>query len=81
VFKNNRDFGAPTGQIIDELGLRGYAIGGAQVAPWHGNIIVNTGGATASEVRRLVEHVEARVRSERGWRLEREIILVELPPT
>jgi UDP-N-acetylmuramate dehydrogenase len=42
VFKNNKNFGKPTGKIIDELGLKGLSIGGAQVAPWHGNIIINT---------------------------------------
>ena len=47
VFKNNRAFGAPTGVIVDSLGLKGRRIGGAQIAPFHGNIIINTGGATA----------------------------------
>jgi UDP-N-acetylmuramate dehydrogenase len=76
VFKNDRSFGAPTGKIIDALGLRGTAVGGAQVAPWHGNIIVNTGEATAADVRKLVELVEKRVWEAKGLRLEREIILL-----
>ena len=46
AFKNNRDFGKPTGRIIDEMGLRGLSLGGASVAPFHGNIIINTGNAT-----------------------------------
>jgi UDP-N-acetylmuramate dehydrogenase len=74
VFKNNHSFGKPAGQIIDELGLRGLRIGGAQVAPWHGNIIVNTGGATADDIRRLTELLEERVQRETGFDLEREII-------
>jgi UDP-N-acetylmuramate dehydrogenase len=74
VFKNNRLFGKPTGKIIDELGLRGLRVGGAQVAPWHGNIIVNTGGATASDILRLTEMLEERVKQETGFDLEREII-------
>ena len=45
VFKNNRAFGAPTGQLVDSLGLKGRRIGGAQIAPFHGNIFINTGGA------------------------------------
>jgi UDP-N-acetylmuramate dehydrogenase len=76
VFKNNRAFGAPTGEIVDSLGLKGRRIGDAQVAPFHGNIIVNTGGATAREVRALIELVEEEVRRGRGFSLEREVILV-----
>ncbi|MDR3115581.1 MAG: UDP-N-acetylmuramate dehydrogenase, partial [Treponema sp.] len=49
AFKNNRNFGKPTGKILDELGLRGLRIGGAAVAPWHGNIIINTGNACAKD--------------------------------
>ena len=56
VFKNDRSFGKPTGRLIDELGLKGLAVGGAQVAPFHGNIIVNLGHATAGDVRALIEH-------------------------
>jgi UDP-N-acetylmuramate dehydrogenase len=76
VFKNSRDFGKPAGKIIDELGLRGLAIGGAQVAPWHGNIIINTGTASASDIRALTEEVAARVKAALGLRLEPEILFV-----
>jgi len=75
VFKNNRSFGAPTGKLIDSLGLKGTKIGGAQIASFHGNIIVNTGGATARDVRALIELVEAEVRVRLGFVLEREVIL------
>jgi len=76
VFKNNRAFGAPTGRLVDSLGLKGRRIGGAQVAPFHGNIIINTGGATAGDVRALIELVEEEVRRGLGFRLEREVLLV-----
>jgi len=76
AFKNNHAFGQPTGKIIDELGLRGLQVGGARVADWHGNIIVNTGGATAADVRRLADEVARRVRAERGLQLECEILFV-----
>jgi len=76
VFKNNPAFGGPSGKIIDELGLRSLRIGGAQVAPWHGNIIVNTGGATASDIRALTEELAAKVRSATGFDLEPEILFV-----
>jgi UDP-N-acetylmuramate dehydrogenase len=76
VFKNNRAFGAPTGRLVDSLGLKGRRIGGAQVAPFHGNIIINTGGATADDVRALIELVEEEVRRRLGFHLEREVLLV-----
>jgi len=75
VFKNDRSFGKPTGRLIDELGLKGLRIGGAQVAPYHGNIIVNLGDATAADVRALIERVEREVADRVGLRLEREVIL------
>ncbi|MEJ2662828.1 MAG: UDP-N-acetylenolpyruvoylglucosamine reductase, partial [Spirochaetia bacterium] len=61
---------------IDSLGLKGYTIGGAQVSPRHANIIVNTGSATAGEVRELIAYLERRVYEHYGFRLEREIIYV-----
>ena len=76
VFKNNPAFGMPTGKIIDDLGLRGLHRGGAQVAPWHGNIIVNTGGATAADIRFLVNEVAAQVKAVKGFSLEPEILFI-----
>lgn len=76
VFKNNRDFGAPTGKIIDSLGLKGRRVGGAQIAPFHGNIIINTDKATASEVRSLIALMEEEVDARLGLKLEREVLLV-----
>jgi UDP-N-acetylmuramate dehydrogenase len=76
AFKNNRDFGKPTGKIIDELGLRGFAIGAAAVAPWHGNIIINTGGAAAADIQALTLEVAARVKASTGFTLEPEILFV-----
>lgn len=74
AFKNNREFGKPTGKIIDELGLRGFAAGGAQVAPFHGNIIINTGNASSADIRSLIDEVAARVRATTGFTLEPEIL-------
>jgi UDP-N-acetylmuramate dehydrogenase len=76
AFKNNRDFGAPTGKIIDELGLRGLSAGGAQIAPWHGNIIINTGNATAADIRTLVNIIQEKVKKARGFDLEPEILFI-----
>jgi UDP-N-acetylmuramate dehydrogenase len=76
AFKNNRDFGKPTGKIIDELGLKGLRHGGAQIAPFHGNIIINTGGASAADIRSLMDEAAAKVKSVTGFILEPEILFV-----
>lgn len=76
VFKNDRSFGKSAGQIIDELGLRGLSVGGAQVAAWHGNFIVNAGGATAADIRALTEAVRAEARRRLGITLEPEILFI-----
>ena len=76
AFRNNRDFGKPTGKIIDELGLKGLRRGGAQIAPFHGNIIINTGGASASDIRGLADEAAAKVKAATGFILEPEILFV-----
>ncbi|MCM1321700.1 MAG: UDP-N-acetylmuramate dehydrogenase [Bacteroides sp.] len=77
VFKNNRSFGKPSGQLIDEAGLRGFRCGGAQIAPWHGNIIINCGGATASDIKKLVDIAREKVFASAGFMLECEIIFTD----
>jgi UDP-N-acetylmuramate dehydrogenase len=77
VFKNNRNFGKPSGKIIDEVGLRGISVGNAQVAPWHGNFIINNGNATASDVLNLVELIQEKVKEKTGFLLECEIIFTD----
>ena len=76
VFKNNRAFGLPSGKIIDNLGLRGYTVGGAKISEHHANIIVNCGNATAQDVKDLVDLIQVRVKEATGFQLEREIIYV-----
>ena len=76
VFKNNRAFGKPTGQILDELGLRGLTVGDAQLAPWHGNIIINRGKASSEDILALTEILEERARAELGIELERELLFI-----
>ncbi|MEL3902927.1 UDP-N-acetylmuramate dehydrogenase [Treponema phagedenis] len=74
TFKNNRNFGKPSGKIIDEAGLRGLRVGGAQVAPWHGNFIINEHNATAADIRTLIETVQRKIFESNGIRLEPEIL-------
>lgn len=76
VFKNNRAFGEPSGKVIEGLGLKGTQIGGAQIAPFHANIIINKGGASCADVRGLVELVKREAKSRLGFDLEEEIIFV-----
>jgi UDP-N-acetylmuramate dehydrogenase len=74
VFKNNHDFGAPSGVLIDRVGLKGLRRGRALVSPWHANIIVNEGGATAADLRALIGEVKDRVEASLGFVLEEEVI-------
>ncbi|MDR1177389.1 MAG: UDP-N-acetylmuramate dehydrogenase [Spirochaetaceae bacterium] len=76
AFKNNRAFGKPTGKIIDELGLRGLSRGGASIAPWHGNLLINTGCATAADIRALTDEVREKTFAALGINLECEILFV-----
>ena len=71
VFKNPGTI--PAGKLIDELGLKGTAVGGARVSERHGNFIVNEGGATAGDVLALMEKICVRARQERGIELEPEV--------
>lgn len=77
VFKNNREFGKPSGKIIDECGLKGSQIGGAQIAPFHGNFIININHATASDIKKLVELCQTEVEKKFHFKLQNEIIFVE----
>lgn len=77
VFRNDRTIGKPSGKLIDECGLKGTRIGQAQVAPFHGNFIINLGGATQKDVKTLVEFVVNRVREKTGFTLKTEIIFVQ----
>ena len=73
VFKNDRRFGAPSGRLIDQCGLKGFTIGGARVSPRHANFVVNAGGATAADLRAVIEHVQAEVERRFGHRLDPEV--------
>jgi UDP-N-acetylmuramate dehydrogenase len=75
VFKNPP--GRPAGALIESAGLKGCRIGGAEVSTRHANWIVNRGGATAGDVRQVMERVEERVFKRFGVRLEREIRVLE----
>jgi UDP-N-acetylmuramate dehydrogenase len=75
IFKNPEGE-EPAGKIIDELGLKGYSIGGAEISKLHGNFIINKGNATAADIIGLIEHIEEAVFKERGVVLEKEVCMV-----
>lgn len=62
--------------LIDECGLKGYRVGGAQVSEKHAGFVVNAGGATAADVRQLMEDVQRIVLEKKGVELEPEIIML-----
>jgi UDP-N-acetylmuramate dehydrogenase len=74
IFKKIEGIGA--GRLIDECGLKGTRIGGARVTHRHANIFINTGGATAADVRALIARCQEEVERRMGYRLEVEISLV-----
>ncbi len=75
TFKNNRSFGKPSGKIIEEAGLKGFSIGGAQVAPWHGNFVINKDNASSEDVVNLIQYIQKEVQTKIGFLLEPEVIL------
>jgi UDP-N-acetylmuramate dehydrogenase len=62
------------GALVDRAGLKGIAVGGARVSPTHGNFIVNDGGATARDIRQLIDRCRAAVRERFGVELREEIV-------
>jgi UDP-N-acetylmuramate dehydrogenase len=83
VFRNpagpswKREGGPRTaGQLIEAAGLKGHRIGGAEISPLHANYFVNTGAATAADVRALIDHAQRVVEAKFGVRLEPEVKLI-----
>lgn len=68
-----RPKGGYAAALIDEAGLRGYAVGGAQVSEKHTGFIVNRGGATCDDVKRLMSHIVETVYARSGVLLEPEV--------
>ncbi|MBE6707755.1 MAG: UDP-N-acetylmuramate dehydrogenase [Ruminococcaceae bacterium] len=69
--------GRYTAQMIDEAGLKGFSIGGAQVSEKHAGFIINKGGATAADVRNLSEYIKNRLFELHNIEIESEIIFVK----
>ncbi len=64
------------GTLIDEAGLKGFSVGGAQVSEKHAGFVINQGGATAADVLALIEEVQRRIEKKNGVRLTPEIRII-----
>ena len=74
VFKRTEQY--PAGFLIEQAGLKGARIGGAQISPKHANFIVNLGEAKAADVKALIDLAQEQVRERFGVKLELEIELI-----
>lgn len=74
VFKKIEGVGA--GRLIDQAGLKGKTIGGAQISEQHANYIINTGGAKAADVLALIKLVQETVKATSGYDLTTEIGII-----
>ncbi len=74
VFKNPQgDYAA---RLVEQTGLKGYAIGGACVSEKHANFIINTGTATAADIEALINYVQIKVMESQGVELQTEVCMV-----
>lgn len=71
VFRN--PYPHTAGTLIEKTGLKGYRLGNAQISERHANFIVNLGGATATDIRRLIHHVQNEVEQNWAVRLRPEV--------
>ena len=74
VFKNPP--GNKSGRLIEECGLKGYQVGGAQISDKHANFIVNIGGASAQDIESVRQHAQSTVKTLKGVELETEYIFL-----
>ena len=71
-----RPVGHYAGGLIDQCGLKGLMVGGAQVSEKHAGFVINRGGATCADILELIHQVRARVKKETGVDLEPEVRIV-----
>jgi len=75
VLKNNNEI--PSWRIIDELGFRGYSIGGAEVSCKHANFLINKSNATFDDMCRLINKIKQSAKDKCGINLECEWEIIE----
>ena len=71
-----RPVGGYAAALIDQAGLKGFAIGGAQVSEKHGGFVINKGGATFDDVLKLIDHIRKEVYRTSGIELETEVKII-----
>ncbi len=71
-----RPEGTFAGLVIEQSGLKGYTVGGAQISEKHANFIINRGGATAYDIMKLISDVKKTVKEKTGYELECEIRII-----
>ena len=71
-----RPTGYYAGTLIDQCGLKGLTVGGAQVSEKHAGFVINTGGATCADILEVIRQVQERVLAEKGVRLEPEVRII-----
>ncbi|HOV14321.1 MAG TPA: UDP-N-acetylenolpyruvoylglucosamine reductase, partial [Spirochaetota bacterium] len=76
IFKNDYNIGIPSGKIIEDLGLKGFSIGGAEVYDKHANFIINKNNATPDDILKLIKYIEKEVSEKKGFKLEKEVRLL-----
>ena len=72
-----RPVGGYAAAMIDEAGLKGYAVGGAQVSEKHAGFVINRGGATCADVLALMDHIRKTVYDRTGIELEAEVKIIK----
>jgi UDP-N-acetylmuramate dehydrogenase len=75
VFKNPPF--APAGILIERNNLKGFRIGGAEISQKHGNFIVNTGGATSEDFKKMIEHIKKVIYDKEKIELKEEVVIIK----
>lgn len=72
-----KENGISPSKIIDNLGLKGTKIGGAEISCKHAGFIINSGGATATDILNLISLIESEVLNKKGLKLKKELIVMQ----
>ena len=74
IFKNPPQ--EPAGKLLEELGLKGFKIGGAKISEIHANFIINSGNASTNDILELIEFAKKQALAKRGINLETEVRII-----